>query len=293
MPTDDPIILAHGIARFDFLLSSLLHSLGQFGLNLSVPTDGLNYFKGIARHLRSNGFDVSHSSVSFASSVEVRAQDLKTEVNNLLSLRNKQKVHIIAHSMGGLDARHMIVNYDMADRVASLTTIGTPHLGTSFADWGIANQGHDLIVSLKNVLDLEGFEDLTTTRCVQFNEMARNAEAENNVLYHTYAGSEEKAAIFGPLQPSWELINQVEGPNDGLVSVTSQNWQTELVSDSGIKKTISQNPFPVQADHLNEVGWWDLHEIRRIGGLVFSLLANINNYELSIKNAYLEIARKL
>jgi triacylglycerol esterase/lipase EstA (alpha/beta hydrolase family) len=42
-------------------------------------------------------------------------------------------VHIIAHSMGGLDARHLIVDIvTMADKVGTLATIGTPHLGTSF-----------------------------------------------------------------------------------------------------------------------------------------------------------------
>ena len=42
-------------------------------------------------------------------------------------------MHLIAHSMGGLDARHMIVREGMAERVASLTTVGTPHNGTPVA----------------------------------------------------------------------------------------------------------------------------------------------------------------
>jgi triacylglycerol lipase len=288
-----PIILAHGIARFDFLLADLLHSLKRFGLNLSVPTDGLNYFKGISRHLRTNGFDVEHSLVSFAASVEDRAKDLRDEVTGVLARKKTDKVHIIAHSMGGLDARHMIVKLGMADQIASLTTIGTPHLGTSFADWGIANQGHELIVALQNVLDLAGFEDLTTQSCRTFNELARNAEAENSVIYQTYAGWQEMAAVFGPLQPSWDLVNNAEGDNDGLVSVTSQHWQSELLSDKGIRKIIGQKEFAVPADHLNEVGWWDPQEIRLGFGSLFSLPARIREYELSVKNAYLDIARSL
>jgi len=38
-----------------------------------------------------------------------------------------RKVHLFAHSMGGLDARHMITHLGMANRVRTLTTIGTPH----------------------------------------------------------------------------------------------------------------------------------------------------------------------
>jgi hypothetical protein len=45
-----PIVLAHGIARFDFLVAHLLRTLDLFGLELQLSTDGLNYFKGIARH---------------------------------------------------------------------------------------------------------------------------------------------------------------------------------------------------------------------------------------------------
>ena len=39
--------------------------------------------------------------------------------------------------MGGLDSRYMISKLDMADRVLSLTTLGTPHRGTAFADWAV------------------------------------------------------------------------------------------------------------------------------------------------------------
>ncbi len=105
-----PIVLAHGIARFDFLLNFFSKTLDALGLNVDSPNDALHYFKGIAGHLRSHGFDVYHSSVSFAGRVDRRAEDLRNEVNKVLTLRGRKKVHIIAHSMGGLDARHMIVN---------------------------------------------------------------------------------------------------------------------------------------------------------------------------------------
>lgn len=287
------IVLAHGIARFDFLLTHLLHTVDLFGLDLSLPTDGVNYFKGIARHLRDNGFDVYQSNVSFAAPVTKRAEDLRAEVTKALSLKQSEKVHIIAHSMGGLDARHMIVNLGMADKVASLTTIGTPHNGTSFADWGIANGGSALIESLKHVLDIAGLQDLTSPACAQFNEAARNAEAKNGVRYQTYASAEEKAAIFGPLQAPWQIIFDAEGDNDGLVPITSQRWQAQLTSDDGATKTIKQHAFPVPADHLNEIGWWDLQEMQHMGGLSFSLPGKIKAYELSIRNVYLEIAQNL
>jgi hypothetical protein len=48
----------------------------------------------------------------------------------------------------------------------------------------------------------------------------------------------------------------------------------------------------VRADHLNEVGWWDLNELHGMTAKLFSLGAR-ERYETSIKEAYREIARDL
>lgn len=293
MPNNYPIILAHGIARFDFLLQYFVKNASVFGIDLEVGADGLHYFKNVASHLRSHGFDVYHSSVSFAAGVEKRAEDLRAEVNKVLTLRGKEKVHIIAHSMGGLDARHMIVRHEMAERVASVTTIGTPHLGTSFADWGMNNQGHDIIKVVSTVIDIGGFADLTTAACRSFNEEARNSEATNSVIYQTYASSEERAQIFSPLQPAWDIIvAHHEGDNDGLVPSSSQSWAARLESDAGVVKTIAQHAYPVQADHLNEIGWWDINQLKKDWWKT-DIFHAVKNYELSIRNVFLEIASNL
>jgi len=288
-----PIILAHGIARFDFLLNYFTKTFDALGLNLIPANDGLHYFKGIASYLRAHGFDVYHSSVAFAAGVEQRAKNLRDEVNKVLSLKHQEKVHIIAHSMGGLDARHMIVNQDMAAKVSSLTTIGTPHLGTSFADWGLAHQGDEFIKIIGNVIDLAGFRDLAPEACNAFNEHARDQEASNSVVYRVYAAAQKQKLIFTPLQKSWDIINNSEGDNDGLVSLKSQLWQSQVVTAQGIAKHIEQKQFPVAADHLNEIGWWDLNEMREIAWWKTSIVTAIRDYELRIKNVYLDIATHL
>ena len=55
-------------------------------------------------------------------------------VDEVLARTNAQKVHLLAHSQGGIDARVLLTDLDYADRVASLTTISTPHRGTRIAD---------------------------------------------------------------------------------------------------------------------------------------------------------------
>jgi triacylglycerol lipase len=302
-----PIVLAHGIARFDVLGDLLTRELqglagtaeidrflgGLRGLGIPAQPDSLTYFKGIASYLSAHGFEVHTTRVSFAAGVEQRSCDLRDAINGIPSL-GKGKFHIIAHSMGGLDARHMIVKLGMADRVSSLTTIGTPHLGTSFADVGLEEGGSELIEAAKSVLDLGGFKDLTTVVCRKFNDdpVVRAAEATNAVAYQTYASSEELAKVFGPLKPSWEIINEREGENDGLVPTTSQAWEAQRDDGQGHVKQIGQNRFPVSADHLNEVGWWTLDRLRG-EPLSLGLLGEPGAYEQSIRDVYLGIAQGL
>jgi triacylglycerol lipase len=279
--TKSPIALAHGIARFDILREILIQKSGipetEFG-------DKFYYF---------NGFEVHHTRVNFAGSVDVRARQLSDQINQILTGRTTDKVHIIAHSMGGLDARHMIVDIDgMAEKVASVTTIGTPHLGTSFADFGISRGGSFVIKGLEPFINLDGFNDLTTTACEAFNRRAKDEEASNTVVYRTYASAEEHDLVFLPLQLSWSIISRLEGENDGLVSVRSQQWESELMGSDGSRKTIEQFKFPIPADHLNEAGWWDLQETNPLLGLLEAeKLAG--EYESRIKAIYLEIAKKL
>ncbi len=225
--------------------------------------------------------------------MDVRARALSEQINTILEGRPGAKVHIIAHSMGGLDARHMIVDIEgMAQKVACLTTIGTPHLGTSFADFGVSKGGRLVIDVLKPIINIEGFEDLTTASCLRFNKRAMNSEATNPVVYRTYASSEERDLVFLPLQLSWFLINHREGANDGLVSVKSQQWNGRLVGSDGSVKIVQQFRFPVAADHLNEVGWWDLQETNPALGLL-NIEKQKTAYEQKIKDVYLQIARTL
>jgi triacylglycerol lipase len=252
-----PIVLAHGIARFDILLEILR---GKLQLPETDLGDLFQYFKGIRSHLEVNGFEGFHPNQDFAGSVDLRAGQLRTRVNEIISITGAEKVHIIAHSMGGLDARHMIVDKGMAERVASLTTIGTPHLGTILADHVIDHGGFLLRETLCPVINIDGFDGLRISACEQFNARAEHQEATNEVIYQTVASAEEIHLVFTPLVPSWILIRDHEGKNDGLVSVASQFWKRELIANDGSRKTVVQKDFPLPADHLNQVGWWDPQE---------------------------------
>ncbi|MGH1362130.1 MAG: lipase family alpha/beta hydrolase [Calditrichia bacterium] len=285
-----PIILSHGIARPDILVFSLLRKLGL--TRHPFFYDRFHYFRLIATHLRNNGFEVYHTSVSFAEDLETRAKDLTKEVQRIIKESKKERFHVIGHSMGGLDARKMIVDEGMEPHVVTLTTIGTPHLGTSFADWGLANGGNGLIKLLQKLIELDGFADLSTDACIRFGKRIQNAEAKNSVFYQTYSSWQENDLILLPFQFSGNIILEYEGKNDGLVPVSSQKWTGTLNASDGTKKRIEQHEFPMRADHFNQIGWWHVNMLH--GSRWWSRIFHRRNiYEQSIQNVYLQIAKGL
>jgi len=283
-----PIVLAHGIAPFDEVIA-------RFGANA--------YFKFIPEHLRPR-FEVHEPRVDFAGSVVDRSRELKQEIERNALAGGADKVHIIAHSMGGLDARHMIVDEGMADRVASLTTIGTPHSGTPFADLGLAraNAAADAVLpsasgdpALELIsflgLDVAGVADLTTTECAAFNQRAASGEAANPVRYRAVASHQDRRRVFTPLKLSWDVIADRVGDNDGLVPVSSQLWVDVLKGDGMIEKRVEQQRFPFQADHLNQIGWWDLSELR--GASALEIWNGRLRFERRVRDLYLAIAEEV
>ena len=262
-----PIILAHGIARFD-VLSNLL-----FRTDNDDADDAVHYFKGIRTHLRDRGFDVWHTNVSWAGSLKQRAADLKAGVSRILQERNAPKVHIIGHSMGGLDARRMLFDNrgeDLHEKVASLSTVGTPHHGSPFADF-VLERGFDPEIL---GLNLNGVRDLATGAANAFNDEVGGWEKDCGVRFRSYAGAQEGRYIFTPLKISFSVIEKEEGPNDGLVSLRSAQWAPEYFSG-----------VVLDADHLNQVGWWDPAELLRLGLK--------ERMEKKIRQFYLDVATDL
>ncbi len=249
-----PIVLAHGVCRFDVLWNELIDADN----NDDPEIDRLNYFRGIRTMLKEKGYSVYHSKVGWAESVDERAADLKDNLLRILNETKADKVNIIAHSMGGLDTRHMIFNDrndgKIHERIASITTISTPHQGSPFADWGLDNLSRIPAILKKVGLDISAFQDLRTDSCKAFNErkdvVAFESNCESQVKFQTYAGKQDFWGIFSLLKGPSRIIEEKEGENDGLVSVGSAKWR-----ESYFKGIIDET------DHLNELGWWDADQL--------------------------------
>src|SRR5262249_25581530 len=147
--------------------------------------------------------------------VELRDQILKW---------TDEPINLIAHSMGGLDCRRLITHLGMAHRVASLTTVATPHRGTHVADWFCANFQHrfPLLLTLEALgMNIDGFRDCKTNFCTSFNDSTPN---HPDVRYFSYGASVSPQRLTPMLRRTWQILSPVEGANDGLVSVQSAHW---------------------------------------------------------------------
>src|SRR5262249_43999298 len=92
----------------------------------------VEYFIGVAEALKADGHPVFVPQVDAYNSSDVRGAELQSFVENVLMQTGAAKVNLICHSQGGLDCRWVASN--IGDRIASVTTIATPHHGTPLAD---------------------------------------------------------------------------------------------------------------------------------------------------------------
>lgn len=157
------------------------------------------------------------------SSIRSRASHLASEIK---ASYPSTPVNIVAHSMGGLDARYMLscLEHESVE-VKSLVTIGTPHRGSAVADRFLGSLGGtDQLDRMLQPLGLEadGLAQLTREHMVSdFNPSVPDVPG---VRYFSYGAAMHPPGLFSPFRRSHALLTEMEGENDGLVSVDSSRW---------------------------------------------------------------------
>lgn len=233
-PTENPVVLMHGFGAF-------LHLLAPVSLNPLIET------------LKSAGIRVYAPRVEPYSPIEVRVRAWTAAIEQILETNDATSVHLIAYSSGGLDARYLISRTGGAEYVSSLTTISTPHRGssvarmvldkpdlvrkglTALADW----MGRRIHASPSDAQ--KALEQLTPLYVEsEFNPAVPDMPA---VAYASWAGSAgigTETPINPLLRPTNRALFDTEGINDGIVSVRSAVW-------TGFRGTIN-------ADHGRQIG---------------------------------------
>ena len=261
-----PLLLVHGMGGFD--------QLGP-----------LTYFHKVSEDLNGQGFPVYKPVTDAWNGSDIRAKQLATYVDDVLACSCAQKVNLLAHSQGGIDARLLVAGMGYHDRVATVATVSSPHHGTPIADviLGFEDGPVDILAGVFNLFFGFIYNDSEFPLAVQkglrwcsvqsmklFN---KDYPDHPDVAYYSYAGftnlfSNPTQACKGGALPipktgdmvppefwaSYYFLGGFGKPNDGLVTVASARWGTFRGC--------------VAADHLDQVG--------QIAGLVDSF--NYKNF---------------
>lgn len=220
--TEYPILLVHGAGFRD----------------LKTPV----YWGRIPNVLRSHGATVFFGEQDCWASTETNAHALCERIDAALKETGAKKVNIIAHSKGGLEARMAASSLNCADRIASITTIGTPHRGSkTFSIFLHAPRVFFSIAAfaVNNWIRLIGdrepdfrrvCEEFAVSHMERFN--AENPDAPG-VFYQSVAGVMRRPFSDINLSTACFVLNRIEGPNDGLVSAESARWGERCIEIRG------------------------------------------------------------
>lgn len=259
-----PIVLLHGMAGFQ---------------NLQNLPLAIAYFNGVVEDLTAHGEpSVFVTLAPPYDSSEVRAKAIATQIDAILASTGRAKVNLIGHSQGGLDARLLASPNGLGygDRIASVTTIATPHRGSRMGDaalglLSVLPKGEvdaltDVLLEVlqKTLYDVQTDPDLRNQLVGLSEDHMRKVFNpkyldDPRVKYSSYAGRTNlQTGLFDcdgeyPNDPTRvDVVNPLflptapllAGPlnrsNDGLVTVESAKWGTFMQC--------------VPADHLKEVG---------------------------------------
>lgn len=217
--TKYPILLVHGVFFRD--------------------SQHLNYWGRIPADLKKNGARIYYGEHNSAAAVDDSAKELAKRVDEVLEETGCEKLNIIAHSKGGLDSRTLISD-GYADKIASLTTINTPHRGCEFADYflakipketqsKIADKYNAAATKLGDVDPdfISAVDDLTASACRERNKRIKDAPG----VYYQSVGSVLHQGTSGrfPLNLTYAVVKIFDGENDGLVGIDSFRWGEDYV----------------------------------------------------------------
>jgi len=214
-----PVILVHGIAMTDQKL--VFSSWGK-----------------IPDILKEYGVDVYMGNTDAWGSIASNAEIIKNTIDTVLNDTGKKKVNIIAHSKGGLDSRMMIWKYNYGDKVASLTTVSTPHHGSMVADLvqsakplhtKAVKRSLEVLGKIYNDMYPDAYSasyELTTGSMKEFN---KTVIWDDRVFFQSIYSTMTNVSDDPFFASGFLYLKRVEGDNDGLVSEYSTRWGKNII----------------------------------------------------------------
>ena len=215
IPIKYPVLLVHGAGFWDKVLGCI------------------NYWGRIPKVFTRHGIDVYYGGTDAWGTIENNAEKIKTKIEKILQEKKTEKVNIIAHSRGGLEARYLISTMNMENAIASLTTVSTPHHGVRAMNIAVKTpNGLYRFISFfvnswfrilgdKNPDFFTSSRQLSQKYCIGFNN---DNPDKKEVYYQSYAAMLKyfiSDPVFLILAP---FITITDGDNYGLCPVESAKW---------------------------------------------------------------------
>lgn len=257
--TKYPLLMVHGVFFRDFRY--------------------FNYWGRIPKELETNGARIFYGNHQSAASVTDSGREIADRILQIVKETGCEKVNIIAHSKGGLDARAALQLPGIAEHVASLTTVSTPHRGCEFADYLLtriprkqqAAVAKAYNAALRKAGDpnpdfLGAVRDLTAASCLEFNKKTPDITE----VYYQSIGSRLNRAVGGrfPLNFTYALAKRFDGANDGLVGYRSFPWGAsyQLLTVNGTRGISHGDMIDLNRENLPE---FDVREfyVQLVAGL--------------------------
>lgn len=225
--TKYPIVMVHGIFFRDW----------QY----------MNYWGRVPATLIRNGATVFYGNQQSAKSIPESAAELKEQIERVLAETGAEKVNIIAHSKGGLDSRYAISSLGLGNRVATLTTINTPHGGSDLVDYLMGKCPDKMIKWISDRYNsifrklgdkepdfLAGVGDLSPAR---LKALAPYMEDCPEVSYRSCMSVMKSVFSAGlPLNVGYLIIKRLNGRSDGLVWENAAiHGEHRMVTAKGIR----------------------------------------------------------
>ncbi len=243
--TKYPLLMVHGVFFRDFRY--------------------FNYWGRIPKALETNGAKVFYGEHQSAASVETSGHEIAARILEIVAETGCDKVNVIAHSKGGLDCRRALHLPGVAEHVATLTTVSTPHRGCEFADYlltkipqaeqrAVAKAYNAALLKLgdPNPDFLAAAHDLTAAFCRNFNEEYPDIPG---ILYQSVGSKLNKAGSGRfPLNFTYHLARYFDDANDGLVGEKSFPWgeSFEMLTVNGTRGISHGDMIDLNRENVRE-----------------------------------------
>lgn len=246
-----------------------------------------NYWGRIPKALENHGCKVFYGNQDANATVHDNAVMISHSLKKALEESKSEKVNIIAHSKGGIDARYLISSLGEYSRVASLSTIDSPHNGSKTVDF-LLSFPDILVKTTGKITDffmyIQGdrkpdsyqvFHELTTEYMKKFN--IENPDMPE--IYYQSFGFRMKSPLSDIIMAfPYSVIKKIENENtDGLLTERAMKWTNF--------KGMYTSPEKRGISHC------DATDIRR---MPFSKKTPSNEYEISdIVDFYINMVSEL